>query len=635
VSRRARALGVLVLVVTLGACHARRVRPVDNGPLDGGKERIYALVDSGTLAAADALLDDVWDLGPRTTPARLAPVTWTEDPDHDAYWRFLFYSLRPTSNLLWAYYRTGDGRYRDKLLGLLASFVAYDQTRSPLYDRLGLDNPHTAAFRAMVLVNTTIKLGRSGDLPPPLARDLRATIHKLGLFLADVENFEGQYNHGFTEAAALLVIAANFPDFAEAGDWQALGVARLHQLMAYAIDDDGVEVENSPFYHYYVLTFTTEIERWARQYAVPLASDYTARRLSMLRYATLIPQPDGALPLLGATVALDVRSYEPDLYAALGQLDPELEWVRTGGHGGRAPSERSALFPVSGQAVLRSGFGAPGELEQATHLTFNTGAYRTHHSHFDILGITYSSSGRTLLPDSGLFTYDQDNMSEEHRYFFGTLGHNTVVVDGQDQDKHALARSGLSAAGDGWAYQSGEYSFAGVSHRRAVVLIARDLALVVDFLDAPQAHAFTQTWHLFAGATLQMGPALDVTAVADGAPRLTLGQALRDGVTVSSTIGATHPLQGWYSDAYGVKTPAYAVEYATSGATVQLVSLIASGAEAGGLASVTASADDQGGAHATVCARSGGYAIDIVNAAAGAPSESVTVGAAPAGACAR
>jgi len=46
--------------------------------------------------------------------ARLAPtiggqiLAWFD-------WRFIFYSLRPTTNLLWAYYATHDARYRDQL----------------------------------------------------------------------------------------------------------------------------------------------------------------------------------------------------------------------------------------------------------------------------------------------------------------------------------------------------------------------------------------------------------------------------------------------------------------------------------------------------------------------------------------
>ncbi len=142
-------------------------------PLPDGREAIYDLVNTGDLATANDLLNNIWDI-PRSKPVTLpTPLTWTEDPYNDQYWRFLFYSLRPTANLLWAYYTTKQKKYLDKLLEILTSYTAYDAT-NPAHDKTKLDYPHGAAFRAMILVNEYVKLQASGDLPPQLAIAMRS-----------------------------------------------------------------------------------------------------------------------------------------------------------------------------------------------------------------------------------------------------------------------------------------------------------------------------------------------------------------------------------------------------------------------------------------------------------------------------
>ena len=198
-------------------------------PIALGSEGIYSEFNEGDLATADNLLNDVWPARPPLRPVDLDwPLSWTEDPYGDAYWRFYFYSLRPTSSLLWAYATTRDERYYRRLVEILSSFVTYDAARP--FNRLTFDNNHAAAYRAMVLVNAYVKLQRWQVLPAALDGDLVAAIRRLGAFLAVPGHFEADFNHGFNEAAALLLIADNFPQFAEASAWRRLGVDRLLSL---------------------------------------------------------------------------------------------------------------------------------------------------------------------------------------------------------------------------------------------------------------------------------------------------------------------------------------------------------------------------------------------------------------------
>jgi Heparinase II/III-like protein/Heparinase II/III N-terminus len=576
------AVGVVILMVA--SCSERVLErpavtpepqvtePASALPL--GRESMYRILNVGNLRAADRLLDDVWAL-PRHRPVRLQwPLAWTEDPFQEPYWRFLFYSLRPTSDLLWAYYTTGDTRYRDKLVQILRSFLMAD-SRARRLSRRTFDNRHTAAFRAMVLVNSYGKLKRSRDLPANLDRQLASTIRRLGVFLADPQNFEEEHNHGFTQAAALLLVAENFPRAPQSAAWRVLAKRRLDDLLRQTVGFDGVQIENSPFYHFYVLNFLHEIAAWAKAHRIPLTSKMTATIHKMMRYATYITLPNGHIPLLGASVDLDVRRNRPDLYTGLAADYPEFEFVRTGGGSGRPPRQRNVLFASSGQSIMASKVSSTADLANQTQLVFDVGPYRTSHSQLDTLSMTYYAAGRLLLPDSGLFTYQENTRG--FAYFHGTRAHNTVVVDGADQ-RVGRATKGRTLTGPTWSYQSGAHTlYPGVVHRRSILLLGRDLTLVVDRLASATPHRYTQTWHLFPGATIVGTTATVAVDDQTGRRVLTIDQARHNQLTLRSRTGARTPMQGWISSTYGNKTPNTALEYHASGTTSSFITLLATG----------------------------------------------------------
>jgi hypothetical protein len=616
------------LLALWGACSGSDTgaRAPGHASLDDRGENIYEVLSRGTISVADQLLENRWNLGSRFAIATLPdPLTWTEDPFQDPQWRFLFYSLKPTSNLLYAYATTGEVKYRDKLVSILEGFAAYDASRpvGPPYDRTRFDHRHAAAFRAMVLVNTLVKLERSGDIAPELATSLKAAIARLGAFLAIPLNFDPEYNHGFTEAAALALVAASLPDLPNAPSWQATALERLSSLMVNSVDVDGVELENSPFYHFYVLSLAYQIDRWARRYGIPLPEDFQTAMNSMVSYATFVLQPDGSIPLAGASVELGVENLDPAIYGDLAKEFPGFAYVYTMGASGTAPTQRAVLFPASGQAFLRSGFGSgPSDVTQETHLAFNVGMWRTSHSHLDVLGLDYFSAGSRQLCDSGLYTYDP---GPDYAYFFGTRAHNTVVVDGADQATSGEVTAGLTTSGAHWAYQSGAHRlYPGVVHRRSVLLLERDLTLVYDTVESEVPHDYAQVWHLAGGYDASIG-GLDSTGLAsDGRPTVVVRQGLGAGLSLLPIEGATTPMQGWYSAVYGTKVPSYALEYHVTASKWHYATLIASGPKAQVGSSITASVGEDGSLTAVVCGGSQPTLVTITTQVAAGEAVTVT-----------
>lgn len=619
-------LGFLSL---LGACGGEGTTapasPHTTG-LDDREENIYAVLSRGAVSVADKLLENRWNLGSRFPIATLPdPLTWAEDPFQDQQWRFLFYSLKPTSNLLYAYYTTGDGKYRDKLVSILESFVAYDASRvvGPPYDRTTFDHRHGAALRAMVLVNTLGKLQRSGDISEALATAMKAAIARLGTFLANPLNFDPEYNHGFTEAAALALVSANFPELPAAPSWRTIALGRLSSLMVNSVDGDGVELENSPFYHFYVLSLTYQINRWAHRYGLPLPQDFETALHRMVSYATFVLQPDGSIPLAGASVELDVDSLDAAVYGDIARQFPDFAFVYTLGASGAAPPQRAVLFPESGQAFLRSGFGSgPTDAAQETHVAFNVGRWRTSHSHLDVLGLDYFASGKRQLCDSGLYTYDP---GLDHAYFFGTRAHNTVVVDGADQSTSGRVTAGLTVSGPTWAYQSGLHAlYPGVVHRRSVLVLERDLTLVYDSLESEAPHDYAQVWHLPSGYQAKLA-GMDSTGVApDGQPTVVVRQGLPAGLSLIPIVGATEPMQGWYSEVYGTMVPSTALEYHVTASTWRYATLIATGPRALLPSSISVNLGEDGTLTAVVCGGQHPWYVAIAKQAADGESVAVT-----------
>jgi hypothetical protein len=584
-------------------------------PLTFGEESMYALFNEGDLASAQNLLANVWPARGYALPYLGWPLTWTEDPYHDAYWEFYFYGLQPLPTLLYEWEHTHQATYLEKLIAILRSYVSYDRTR-PL-STTTFDNDHASAYRTMALIQFYVKLKRAGVLPADLQAGLLTSLQKLGGFLAVPSHFEADYNHGFNEGAALLLLADNFPTMPGAGGWRTLAIARLRQMLTNTIDADGVEVENSPFYHVYVLGLVYQIAQWAAQYEPALAPAYTAAAEKMLTYAADITQPNGYLPMLGATATTYMPSQDPVVYGAMAAANPAFDFAFTRGAKGTPPPDGTVLFPVSGLFIMRSPLGGTQNLPNQTYVTFNAGTYRTTHSDLDALGMTMYSNGSTLLPTSGLYTYTEEPALE---YFHGTRSHNTVVVDGKDQAQGS-ARAGSHGASNGSTWASGVSDlYAGVEHHRSIVVLRQGLTLVADELTGSTAHDYAQNWHMAPASTVA-GDAGEVRVTnAAGQPTLTIHQAGSSGMSLETFNGATNPMQGWYSNGYAFKQPDWDLEFHRAGADAGFATLLAAGPYAAKAATVTES-PLTGGQQVNVCVGGEvGYSVFVPTSSDTAPT---------------
>ena len=528
------------------------------------QEVIYSDMNNLDIAVADNFLEDIYVIE-RSNPVKIKPLTWEEDPYQDQYWRFVYYSLRQTSHLLNAWLETKDTRYHDKLIEIVESFIDTGTTK-----KYAWNDYHSVAFRAMTLTNTYKKLEKHDAFPSPEFRQkLVEAINAHGEFLVDENHYQADYNHGVTEAAALFLIAFNFPDLSNSQQWLDTARQRLHQGLVEIVDPDGVLIENSPYYHFYVLEKYWDIYKYSNKFEVKISEQFDNRINKMINYATFILQPDLSVPLLGAS--LERRINLSGVYTEMAKLNPNFLYVLTHGENGEVPPQKAISYPDAGQVIMRSGWYKGDKFENQTQLIFDIGPYRTNHSDLDALSFSLYGQGEALMPDAGLYTYENGPFRD---YFHGSMAHNTVIVDGKSQ-KEGKPIIGNFAEGEGWAYQSAQHDlYDGVTHQRAIALLGDKYVLIVDNLLSEYQHDYEQVFHLFPDANVEID-GLQVTAFGDSKNKsVAIHQLIQGGLLVSHSKGETSPPKGLCSMQYEVYVPCSMISYKQIGKNVQYITLL-------------------------------------------------------------
>jgi hypothetical protein len=105
----------------------------------------------------------------------------------------------------------------------------------------------------------------------------------------------------------------------------------------------------------------------------------------------------------------------------------DFRWAYTRGQEGRPPGETSLALPYAGYYVMRTGWE-----RDAVWALFDGGPFGYGHQHEDKLNLLLHAYGRLLLTEGGNYAYDA---SEMRRYVLSTRAHNTIRVDGNDQNR--------------------------------------------------------------------------------------------------------------------------------------------------------------------------------------------------------
>ena len=254
-------------------------------------------------------------------------------------------------------------------------------------------------------------------------------------------------------------------------------------------------------YHFYARRALVNTAEVARHLQIDLYSDPQFKKMFFLPAQEVMP--DGTTPNFGDDPGMNVvgQPGAEEAYAAYkdAALLPLLQKAITFESiiAGRLESsdqiefqQSSVHLPDSGHAILRG----PGPANFV--LAMQLGKYGTSHTHFDKLSyILYSNENRWVL-DSGK-RHSVDYASNVHQqYYRGTIGHNTVVVDGQSQSRNQSNCKLLEFQPIGeipFVGASSSELYADVRHSRWLAIAPR-YVLVMDEMLADEEHVY-DWWH--------------------------------------------------------------------------------------------------------------------------------------------
>jgi hypothetical protein len=594
--------------VELGAAHARHLAAVQ-------PDRAAA-----TVTDAEQVLRHQFDLlgsGPFTPvdPARpvrpdgYVPIDWYVDPVRRLRFptgvphrEWKLYEMRPANadvkypwelarcqhwpTLGQAWRLTSDPRFAVEIANELDDFVEANPVGIGINWTCTMD----VALRA---ANWCLGLALVLDCPS-LDRDFWRRAYRAvfdhGRFI--YENLENVYevtsNHFLSNVIGLHFIAAEFPELAQGRAWQAFCLKSLETEINIQVLPDGADFESAVPYHRLVTELFMGSARLAELQGTPLSAHYRERLAAMVDYVVGVMRPDGLMPVIGDAddgrlhVFTDyVRWNRQDarhLLAPAAMLLKRPDWLRHAGDAGRweatwwgfdpgeircedqPPSDHTRLFPEAGVAIARCG----GNYLAVTNAIVGTKGFGNH-KHNEQLGFEYHAHGVPVLVDPGSYVYTSDFAARN--LFRSTAYHNTVMVDGQEQNETnpewifrliekaepehlAFEETGHTVVYRGRHKGYGRFDGAVLHERSFTFFKATGVLLIHDVLDGAGEHDLL--WHFHAA------PGVEAIAERPGSYALTAGgRSFR--LAVAPDL-AGEVVDAWYSPSYGVRVAVKAID---------------------------------------------------------------------------
>jgi hypothetical protein len=400
-------------------------------------------------------------------------------------------------------------------------------------------------------------------------------------------------NHVVAEAAGQLVAALAFPWFEESTTWTDESARLLEQELANNTFPSGVNRELAFDYHGLVaeLGLIAAIE-----------GDLGGRPLSVGTWRTLGHMLDVAAACLDCDLRAP-RQGDSDEGRALVMASPESNRWEALLALGRAlfdapswwppaqPGIASTLLPAlaqrhpltdrqatrpwhfadAGITIFRSESADDPEIwcrcDSGPHGFLSIAA----HAHADALSVEVRHGGTDVLSDPGTYCYGSDPLFR--RYFRSTIGHNTLEVLGRDQSisggptmwiRHAVSRlTRLESSADGgegrWVAEHDGYRTFDppVTHRRTVDFSGRQrLIEITDEIEGDGSPPVRLAFHLGPAVEAELRGCILTLRWQGRDGEATATMSLPSSLRWSLVRGASDPVLGWYSAAFGHKVPA-------------------------------------------------------------------------------
>jgi hypothetical protein len=405
-------------------------------------------------------------------------------------------------------------------------------------------------------------------------------------------------NHYLSNIVGLVYLGVMFPEFKGAIKWRDFGIKELINEMENQVYPDGVDYEGSTSYHRLVTELFLSATLLCLYNGIAFPKWYLERLERMIEFVMYYIKPDGTAPqvgdnddgrlhilanygnwnrldhryLLSIGAALSNRS---DFKQAGGEFHEEAFWLLARGglkEFNELPDQKT---PVNSKAFVEGGFYIMrrDKLYMIVDCISNERRSPLGHRHNSLLSFELFAYDKTFIVDPGAYIYTGD--PEMRNLFRSTTYHNTVVVDGKEQnrfDKNELFKIAPDAAVrvNRWEVTpeydilSAEHNGYGrlkytITHQREILFNkTKGFWVIRDILRGDGYHQYDLYFH-FAPLEVEFDKEfpLAIKTKVSGA-NLAVIPLETKGVSVEVK-------KGWVSYRYGVKEEAPIVKYSQKG----------------------------------------------------------------------
>lgn len=298
-----------------------------------------------------------------------------------------------------------------------------------------------------------------------------------------------QAHHNIALAASAL--ATGIP----VGNDPVDGPFGLRTHMRQSVGADGVWFENTWGYHFFALEGILRLALICRENGVHVLNEKSMKK--MLDAPLTNVMPTGFLPpfndtstdtgIFGPVYRLGYALFRDPQYPKYLEQDEPQIWDLVYGENVRDVSAKA--LPLKSQCMKESGVGILRAGENYAALDF--GPHGSYHGHYDKLSFILARPEGTLGVDPGKIAYTSPLLP----WYRTTLSHNTVVVDGRQQNS-CTGQLACFEAGERFSGIHAECldAYPGVRHARFLGLTAENL-IVVDLLESSEEHTYDWLYH--------------------------------------------------------------------------------------------------------------------------------------------
>ena len=395
--------------------------------------------------SASEILDVGWKFAGFEAVPVMHLTDWSTFGDEHRSWGFHLHAWEFMDPILREFDETGERSWLQSAINISMSWLNLHQSsESDVEDSMAWYDM-SLSLRTPRLIAITLRATRF----PDLRDDVIVLADAIANHLEELHReraFNPNNNHGFYTAISQIHAAKYAWMIPGAEQCAAEGQARLARMAESQFALDGVHLEHSPDYHRMLLA---SFERGVSDDLIQDA-EVQARVRRAAHVLGWMVQPDGALVQFGDSP--ETIMVKPGAVS----IDPETQFILSKGAQGKRPQREMAVFREGGYAFVRS--PQPSQdvtLERSSYLAFSAAFHSRAHKHADDLNIVWFDRGNQILTDGGRYGYgdllpaDSNLRKEgfyyaapERQYVEGTMAHNTLMMDGANQDRRTRAPYG-------------------------------------------------------------------------------------------------------------------------------------------------------------------------------------------------